>query len=164
MTVPPVMVLIDGSNVLHSDAWGDRESSALLVDAVASWAAAEGVESLLAFDGAVERSRPVGSVQVIATGAKEADEVLAERAARLAARGLAHWLVSEDRAVRATAGAHADRVLDAASFVALLRPGAASNSSSGSSDDAADPQPRTAIGDAVSDDARARLECLRRGH
>jgi predicted RNA-binding protein with PIN domain len=157
---PRTVVLVDGSNVLRSAAWGDPADSRRLVDRVAGWAAMEGLDVLLAFDGAIERSRPVGHVLVMATGAQEADDVLAERAARLVDRGIDHWVVSDDHGVRGTAGAGAQRVLGTAAFVALLaepEQAARHDSSTGAE------RPGSRIADALDDDARARLERLRRG-
>lgn len=165
MSEPRAMVLVDGSNVLRSAAWGDPTDSRGLVDRIAGWAAVEGVDVLLAFDGAIERSRPVGHVLVVATGAQEADDVLAERAARLAERGIDHWVASDDHGVRGTAGAHAQRVLGTAAFVEMIATcaGAAVQDSSPGAAPAGNGPAGSRIADALDADARARLERLRRG-
>jgi predicted RNA-binding protein with PIN domain len=157
MSAPDAVVLVDGSNVLHCARWGGRDRGEL-VRLVEQWAAAEGVQVLLAIDGS---GQGVSSrlVEVVPSGAGEADDVLARRAAELRGQAREHWVVSSDGAVRASAGSAAARTLAAGDFVGMLD--AAPLTAAPSSDP---PDSTSRIADAVDEDLRSRLERMRRGH
>jgi predicted RNA-binding protein with PIN domain len=106
-----VIVLVDGRNVQRSR-W-PNVSSEELVDAVARWAADEGHEAVVVFDGRA----PDGA---IGTGGESADDWIARRAAELAAAGEAYWLVTSDRELRRRAGSGAERVTGGGGFLGLL--------------------------------------------
>lgn len=135
------LVIVDGSNVAQCRAWRAQrhtEPRRHLVDAVASWAAMQGIEAVIVFDGAGpmgvgERSlgaagkgvgtmgRGIGAgVRVIGSGQTEADALVEREAGAAAAAGREYWLVSSDAAVRATAGARATRTIDAESFAVAI--------------------------------------------
>lgn len=100
-----------------------------LVDSVASWAGRSGQSVLLVFDGdgasAGGGGRVTPLVEVLPSGARSGDSVLEAEAARLAAAAHVYWLVSDDRALRQTAGGAAARTLHGAEFVAELVGGGA---------------------------------------
>lgn len=91
---------MDAENVRRS-AWPNvsREELVRLVD---EWAAREGVDGRVVFEGT-----------------KTADDLIAREA-----RELDHyWLVTSDRGLRDRAGARAERVIGGGSFLKLLRSG-----------------------------------------
>jgi hypothetical protein len=106
-----VIVLVDGQNVRRSR-W-PNVSSEELVEAIRRWAAAEGVEPVVVFDGGA----PQGAV---GTGAESADDWLTRRAGELADRGESYWLVTSDRELRQRAGEAAERVIGGGAFLELL--------------------------------------------
>ena len=108
------LVLIDAENVRRSQ-W-PNVSPTDLVDLVRRWADATAHDALLVFDG----SAPVVGDDVVGTGAETGDEWLARRSRELAAAGDAYWLVTSDRALRAAAGAAADRTLGGGAFLREL--------------------------------------------
>ena len=162
------LVLVDGSNVARSAAWGDASGLAdvidlrrRLVDAVCGWAAEGGRPCLVTFDGAGPW-RP-GSIQVTdlvevrGSGPDTGDDVIEREAAACARDGLVHWLVTDDAAVRAVAGARAERVLSTQDFVAEL----------GGSDSIVDAPsmepPSTRLSGRLDARTLAKLERMRRG-
>ena len=74
------------------------------------WAAEEGVEAEIVFDG----DAPDGGV---GTGPESADDWIARRAAELDG----YWLVTSDRELRERAGGRAERVIGGGSFARILR-------------------------------------------
>jgi hypothetical protein len=92
------VVFVDAENVRRS-AW-PNVSGAELVRLVADWAAREGVEPRVVFEGA---------------------ETADDRIAREAAGEERYWLVTSDRGLRDRAGERAERVLGGGSFLRLLR-------------------------------------------
>ena len=107
-------VLVDGENVRRS-VWpnvGPHE----LVRRCAAWAAAEGHDLVVVFDGPapdVEEAK----VTVLGTGSESADDrlvLLAEEAAGEV------WLVTSDRELRRRVGDFAERVIGGGSFVREL--------------------------------------------
>ena len=106
-----MLVLVDGRNVQRSR-W-PNVASGELVAAVERWAADEGVEPVVVFDG----SAPEGAV---GTGTASADDWIARRAAELESAGDAYWLVTSDRELRRRAGGAAERVVGGDSFLGLL--------------------------------------------
>jgi hypothetical protein len=95
--VPPV-VFVDAENVRRS-AWPNVSRSEL-VDLVESWAAREGVEPRVVFEGA---------------------ETADDRIARESAGEKRYWLVTSDRGLRERAGGRAERVVGGGSFLRELR-------------------------------------------
>ncbi len=167
-----VVVLIDGSNVAHSDAWRAAskvedlaERNRRLVDAVCGWAAGEGYAVTLVFDGTGPYQRGArqvtAQVEVVGSGDEDGDATLERRAAEQRRLGVTHGLASRDRVVRQVAGAGAARMLSAEELVAALaRPGA-------DGDPAATafsrPDP-TRLMETIDAEVRAQLEQLRRGN
>jgi hypothetical protein len=92
------VVFVDAENVRRS-AW-PNVPGAELVRLVADWAAREGVEARVVFEG---------------------DETADDRIAREAAGEERYWLVTSDRGLRGRAGGRAERVIGGGSFLRLLR-------------------------------------------
>lgn len=102
-------LFVDARNVLRSE-WPnipERE----LVDAVRAWAADEGVEPVIVFDG-------TAPADAIGTGGESADDWLARETARTEEP---YWLVTSDRELRRRAGGRAERVIGGGSFARELR-------------------------------------------
>lgn len=103
-----MLVLVDGRNVQRSR-WPNVSSEAL-VAAVRRWAANEGHEAVVVFDG----SAPDGAV---GTGGESADDWIARRAGEL---DEPFWLVTSDRELRRRAGDRAERIVGGGSFLGVL--------------------------------------------
>ena len=103
-----MLVLVDGRNVQRSR-W-PNVSSEQLVSAVERWAAGEGHEAVVVFDG----SAPDGAV---GTGGESADDWIARRAGELEEP---FWLVTSDRELRRRAGERAERIVGGGSFLGAL--------------------------------------------
>jgi hypothetical protein len=101
-------VLIDARNVLRSR-WPNIPEDEL-VRLIGEWAAEEGVEPEIIFDGRA----PEGG---IGTGKESADDWIARRAGELERP---YWLVTSDRELRDRAGGEAARVIGGGAFAALL--------------------------------------------
>jgi predicted RNA-binding protein with PIN domain len=86
-----------------------------LVELLARWAEAEGVEAVAVFDGPAPA--PVPGVEVVATGAESADDWITRRAAALAEP---YVLVTSDRELRDRAGGNADRIIGGGAFAREL--------------------------------------------
>ncbi len=168
----PVVVLVDGSNVAHSEAWrtatnveDQHDRNQRLTDAVCGWAAGERRKVTVIFDGVgpfQRGSRQITpQVEVVGTGPEEGDAVLERRAAEQRRLGATHWIVSSDNPVRQTAGSGAERVISAADFVALL--GVAGEGGADSRSTAFSRPDPTRLVEAIDADIRAQLEQLRRG-
>jgi hypothetical protein len=99
---------VDARNVLRS-LWPNLKEHEV-VEATREWAAREGVEPEIVFDGPA----PEGG---IGTGAESADDWIARRARELDA----YWLVTSDRELRERAGNRAERVIGGGAFARLLR-------------------------------------------
>lgn len=106
-----MLVLVDGRNVQRSR-WPNVSSEAL-VAAVERWAADEGHEAVVVFDG----SAPDGAV---GTGRESADDWIAWRARELAGEGVEYALVTSDRELRRRAGDAAQRLIGGGSYLGLL--------------------------------------------
>lgn len=74
------------------------------------WAAGEGHEAVVVFDG----SAPDGAV---GTGGESADDWIARRAGELEEP---FWLVTSDRELRRRAGERAERIVGGGSFLGVL--------------------------------------------
>jgi hypothetical protein len=103
------LVIVDAQNVRRSE-WPNIAPEEL-VAAVRAWAADNGHEPLIVFDGAA----PEGAVGVLG---EIADDWIARRAAAL---DEPYWLVTSDRGLRERAGGAADRVVGGGSFARELR-------------------------------------------
>ena len=99
---------MDARNVLRS-LWPNLTEREV-VEATREWAAEEGVEPEIVFDG----TAPEGA---IGTGPESADDWIARRAQELDS----HWLVTSDRELRERAGGRAERVIGGGAFARLLR-------------------------------------------
>lgn len=91
-------MFVDAENVRRS-AW-PNVSGTELVRLVADWAAREGLEPRVIFEG---------------------DETADDRIAREAAAQDRYWLVTSDRGLRERAGGRAERVIGGGSFLRRLR-------------------------------------------
>ena len=92
--------------------WPNVASEAL-VERVHAWAADEGLEAEIVFDGrAPERA--------FGTAGASADDWIASRAEKLAAAGTSYWLVTSDRELRGRAGRAAERTIGGGSFLGEL--------------------------------------------
>ncbi len=115
-------VLVDARNVLRSR-WPNIPDAELIPQA-AAWAEANGLQAAIVFDGEapgrVVGERAEGEHTVVGSGAESADDWIARRAAHLAAQGESYWLVTSDRALRARAGAHAERTIGGGRFAQIL--------------------------------------------
>ena len=101
-------VLIDARNVLRSR-WPNIPEDEL-VRLVREWAAREGVEPEIVFDGGA----PEGG---IGTGGESADDWITRRAAELEGP---YWLVTSDRELRERAGRGAERAIGGGALAGLL--------------------------------------------
>jgi predicted RNA-binding protein with PIN domain len=82
-----------------------------LVELLARWAEAEGVDAIAVFDGPAPE--PVAGVDVVGTGAESADDWISRRAADLSEP---YVLVTSDRELRERAGGNADRIVGGGAF------------------------------------------------
>jgi hypothetical protein len=105
------VVLVDARNVVRSRWPNMRE--ARFVALAQAWAAREGVEAVLVFDGPA----PDGG---IGTGLRDADDWIVEEAARLAGEGRRVWLVSSDRGLRDRVVPYVEHVVGGGSFATAL--------------------------------------------
>ena len=103
------LVVIDAENVRRS-IW-PNVSREQLVRRVRAWAAAEGHDALIVFDGAPPEEAPD------LTGARSADDRIAELAAELERPW---WLVTSDRALRVRVGTAPERILGGGTFVRTI--------------------------------------------
>ncbi len=118
-----VIVLVDARNVLRSR-WPNIPEDEL-VELCCAWAAEHGRRALIVFDGRapgglVGERDETPACQVVGTGGESADDWIARRAAELARREEAHWLVTSDRGLRARAGGHAAKTVGGGSFAGEL--------------------------------------------
>ena len=114
-----VTVLIDARNVLRSK-WPnipERE----LVDLCCAWAAEQGHEAVVVFDGKApgglvgEREEAPRCI-VVGTGSESADDWLTREASGYTP----FWLVTSDRELRARAGPGAEQVIGGGAFAREL--------------------------------------------
>jgi hypothetical protein len=101
-----VLVVVDAENVRRS-CWPNL-SPEELVQRAREWAAHEGHELLIVFDGAPPEDAPD------LVGARNADDAIVELSADL---GSSWWLVSSDRGLRERVGDAPVEVLGGGSFV-----------------------------------------------
>jgi hypothetical protein len=103
------LVVVDAENVRRSR-WPNL-SREELVGRARAWAAHEGHELLIVFDGPVPEDAP----DVV--GAPDADDEIVLITTKLAAP---FWLVTSDRELRARVGDRAERTIGGGTFVAGL--------------------------------------------
>jgi predicted RNA-binding protein with PIN domain len=139
----PTLYLFDGSNLFHAGGFGDRET---LIDALASFVAAQGAEGVVVFDGAGV-DREIGPLAV--RFAPDADTVL-ERLAAERRGSEAVQLVTSDATIRMTSGQEVRKRGSEAFLAELATPGHQEGTAS-------------RVGDRLDAETRARLERLRRG-
>ena len=108
-----MVVLVDAPNVRRS-LWPNL-SPERLVELLARWAEAEGVDAIAVFDGPAPEA--VSGVEVVGTGRESADDWIARRAAEL---DEPYVLVTSDRELRDRAGTNAERVIGGGAFARQL--------------------------------------------
>ena len=108
-----MIVLVDAPNVRRS-LWPNL-SPERLVELLARWAEAAGVEAIAVFDGPAPEA--VAGVEVVGTGRESADDWIATRATELAEP---YALVTSDRELRERAGANAERIIGGGAFAREL--------------------------------------------
>jgi hypothetical protein len=113
-------VLVDGRNVLRSQ-WPNIPEEEL-VRLTCGWAERNDMRAELVFDGRAPADPESDRCAVVGTSGESADDWLTRRAAELRANGERFWLVTSDRALRAAAGAGAERTIGGGSFANELRP------------------------------------------
>jgi len=113
-----VTVLVDAQNVRRS-LWPNL-SPEELVARCGDWATAKGIGALVVFDGPAPDTPAVEGLEVVGTAGESADDRIATEAGRCAAAGEPYWLVTSDRALRARAGAEAERTIGGGAFVREL--------------------------------------------
>jgi predicted RNA-binding protein with PIN domain len=151
------LFVLDGDNLVHARGAGadmERARERLAGD-VAGYAAQEGVEVVLVFDGH-GRAREIGPLRVVHAGRETADTVI-ERLAHRAGPERTVTVVSNDAVLRHVAQRGGVHAMSAREFLDRLAAGASPPS----------PRPdgprRRTIADALPADVRAALERLRRG-
>ena len=108
-----MLVLVDAPNVRRS-LWPNL-SPERLVELLARWADAEGVEAIAVFDGPTPDG--VSGIEVVGTGAESADDWITRRAAELSEP---YVLVTSDRQLRERAGGNAERIVGGGAFAREL--------------------------------------------
>ena len=108
-----MLVLVDAPNVRRS-LWPNL-SPERLVELLARWVDAEGLEAIAVFDGTAPE--PVAGVVVVGTGAESADDWITRRAAELSEP---YVLVTSDRELRERAGGNAERIIGGGAFAREL--------------------------------------------
>ncbi|MEX2211598.1 MAG: NYN domain-containing protein [Gaiellaceae bacterium] len=139
----PTLYLFDGFNVFHA---GDFSDVRELRDTLASFVALKGARGILVFDGSGDDAR-YGPLEVRYSA--NADALLERLAAENRQRERV-CLVSSDLAVRGTAGQEVS-TLSSPLLVSELAPVRHQE------------PPRSALGDRVDEETRAKLERMRRG-
>jgi hypothetical protein len=104
-----VTVLVDAENVRRSR-WPNL-SKQELVERVRAWAAEQGVDHLIVFDG-----EPPEQAPDLVAGRPTADDWLAEHAREY----VPYWLVTSDRELRQRAGREAERIVGGGTFLKEL--------------------------------------------
>ena len=110
------VALVDARNVLRSR-WPNIPEDAL-VHGVERWAAGQGVDPVIVFDG--HAPDVATSARLVGSRPQIADDWIADAAAELAAAGTPYWLVTSDRELRERAGDAAERVIGGGTLAKLL--------------------------------------------
>lgn len=108
-----MLYVVDAENVRRS-LWPNLRAEEL-VEALARWAAREGVDALAVFDGRAPSA--TDGVEVVGTGSESADEWITRRVAEL---GVPYVLVTSDRELRGRAGVRAEEIVGGGKFVREL--------------------------------------------
>jgi len=108
-----VIVLVDAPNVRRS-LWPNL-SPERLVELLAQWAHAEGIQAVAVFDGRAPAAVP--GVEIVGTGRESADDWIARRVAVL---DEPYVLVTSDRELRERAGADAAQIIGGGAFARKL--------------------------------------------
>lgn len=151
------LYVLDGDNLVHARGVGPDHERARerMAGDVASYAAQEGIDAVLVFDGH-GRGRDIGRTRVLHAGRETADTVI-ERLAHRAAAERAVTVVSNDSVLRHVAQREGVHAMSAREFLDRMAAAPA----------ARPPLPQTSrrrtIGDALPPDVRESLERLRRG-
>ncbi len=119
----PATVLVDARNVLRSE-WPNIPEEEL-VALCRSWAAEHAHRVIVVFDreapGALVGDRELDERStLVGTGTELADDWLIRAGHALASDGRRYWLVTSDRALRAAAGAAAERTIGGGAFIREL--------------------------------------------
>jgi predicted RNA-binding protein with PIN domain len=151
------LFVLDGDNIVHARGVGSDPERARerLAGDVAGFAAQEGIDVVVVFDGH-GRERQIGAMRVIHAGRETADTVI-ERFAHRAAPGQSVTVVSNDAVLRHVAQRGGVHAMSAREFLDRLAARRAA---------APDPRPgagRRTIADVLPADVREALERLRRG-
>ena len=112
------VVLVDALNVLRST-WPNIPADEL-VELCREWARAEGVRAVVVFDGRAPAVDVDDSVELVSTGAENADDWIAREAQQLRASDTRFWLVTSDRELRARADPGAERMIGGGTFARTL--------------------------------------------
>ncbi len=117
-------VLVDAPNVRRSQWPNIAEHD--VVELSRTWAADRDARVVVVFDGeapggVVGERELDGRCTLVGSGAATADDWLVRRAEECRTHGEPYWLVTSDRALRAEAGRHAERVVGGGSFARELR-------------------------------------------
>lgn len=113
-------ILVDARNVLRSR-W-PNVAEERLVERCCAWAEEHGHRAIVVFDGRAPERTGGNDCEVVGTGAETADDWIVRAATDLHARGARYALVTSDRALRAAAGRHAERVIGGGTFLRELAP------------------------------------------
>lgn len=112
------VVLVDARNVMRSR-WPNLPED-WFVAAVRAWAEREGVRAVLVFDGRAPAVPAGERLEAVGSGARSADDVIAEEAERLAAEGVRVHLVSSDRELRGRAAPFVERITGGGTLAGML--------------------------------------------
>ena len=92
-----------------------------LVALCGAWAKAENRRAVVVFDGSAPAVDPGDApVELVSTGGEIADDWIAREANRLRDGGVAFWLATSDRELRARAGDGAERIIGGGTFARRL--------------------------------------------
>ena len=111
-------VLVDARNVIRSR-WPNLDEERF-VELTRAWAEREDVHALIVFDGRAPAAEPNEHADVVGSGKRSADDVIAEQAGLLAGEGRRLWLISSDRGLRARVAPDVERTIGGGKFVSLL--------------------------------------------
>jgi predicted RNA-binding protein with PIN domain len=155
------VLVVDGDNVAHAR-WRRRRGRsdvprmrAELVEAVAGYAAAIGLEAFVVFDGPGEKLE-LGATAVMYSAGATADDVIERLARELEGAGRAVTVVSADRELRAAVARGAVHVIGPSELLRRVEREEAARAEEGS-------RQRYRLGDALDASTRAALERMRRG-
>ena len=111
-------VLVDANNVMRST-WPNMAAETV-ARASCRWAAERGGRAIVVFDRRAPKVDDEPGCTVVDGSGRSADERIVDEARELARSGRRYWLVTSDRALRAAAGAHAERTIGGGTFLRKL--------------------------------------------